>query len=209
MKLDLAGQRFGKLTVLREDGKLGKCTAWLCKCDCGKEKRIRTNSLTSGVTKSCGMHQREHLENRKYKYPPDVRIRRLRNIWYGMLKRCNKTNHKEYKYYGGRGITVCENWNDYVVFARWALSNGYSNDLTIDRIDNDGNYEPSNCRWVTIQEQLRNRSNNRHETINGVTKTVAEWSRDYGVEKNTVYRRLDRGMSIVEALTKRSRVRNG
>lgn len=202
MKYDLTGQRFGRLIVVRKGENKGKYTTWVCKCDCGNVKCIRTDSLRSGVTVSCGNHQYEHFKNRKYKYPVDVRNKRLRNIWHGMLNRCNNEEHKAYKSYGGRGIKVCQDWNNYVSFARWALNNGYSNELTLDRIDNNGNYEPSNCKWSSIQEQHNNRQNSRHETINGITKTVSEWAKEYGLYANTVYRRLDRGISIEDALKK-------
>lgn len=202
MKLNLMGQQFGRLTVIGKGDNKGKYTTWLCKCDCGNIKCIRTDQLRSGSVVSCGKHQYEHLKNRKYKYPIDVRNRRIRNIWHGMLNRCNDKNNKEYKNYGGRGIIVCEEWYDYVSFARWALNNGYSCNLTIDRIDNNGNYEPSNCKWSTIHEQHNNRQNSRYETINGITKTVSEWAKEYGLYANTVYRRLDRGIDIKNALKK-------
>lgn len=202
MKLDLTGQRFGKLTVIERGENKGKYTTWICKCDCGNIKRIRTDALRSGVTVSCGKHQLDHLKNRQYKYPQDVRNRRIRNVWHGMMRRCNDEKDRSFKNYGGRGIKVCEEWNDYVSFARWAMRNGYSRNLTLDRIDNDGNYEPSNCKWSTQHEQRCNKQNSRRETINGITKTVSEWAKEYGVHPNTVYRRLDRGISINNALRK-------
>ena len=142
------------------------------------------------------------------RYPEDVRIRRLRYIWHGMLRRCNDPRHKGYHLYGGRGITVCEEWKDYVAFARWSLKNGYADNLSIDRINNDGNYEPSNCRWITPKEQLYNKRTSRFATINGVTKTITEWSEEYGQDPNTIFTRIGKGMALEEALTKRTH-RNG
>lgn len=208
MKLNLIGQRFGRWTVIEPAENKNGLTMWLCRCDCGTEKTVRTSHLKSGRSKSCGCHQYDHLRNKPGNYPEEVRIKRLYRIWKNILRRCQSNNYPGYKNYGGRGIIVCEDWNDYVLFARWALDHGYSKDLTIDRIDINGNYTPDNCRWVTMLEQSHNKRNNRLETINGVTKTVAEWSREYDIESNTLLRRLNKGMSITEAISKKTHCRN-
>lgn len=202
MKFDLTGKRFGRLTVVRKTKNRNGLTMWLCKCDCGTEKEVRTTHLRSGASKSCGCHQYDHLKTRERNYPENIRIRRLYYIWRNMLNRCKDKNNIGYKNYGGRGISVCEEWYNYIQFANWALNNGYKDNLTIDRINNNGNYEPSNCKWSTIQEQHNNRRNSRLETINGKTKTVAEWAKEYGLYAKTVYRRLDRGIDIIDALKK-------
>ncbi len=203
MKLDLTGQRFGRLTVIEERPATTKYKIeWLCKCDCGNYKIVKTTNLRRGATKSCGCLHDETVKNQAQMYPKDVRIKRLRHIWHGMIRRCNDKSQKYYYRYGGRGIKVCDEWNDYVVFARWALSNGYADELKIDRIDNDGNYEPGNCRWITEKEQHRNTSRNRYETINGVTKTIVEWAEEYNIRPKLLRNRLSQGMNIVEALTK-------
>ena len=142
------------------------------------------------------------------RYPKDVQIRRLRYIWHGMIRRCNDQKHKGYEGYGGRGISVCNEWHEYVTFARWAIQNGYADNLSIDRINNDGNYEPSNCRWITSKEQLYNKRTSRFATIKGETKTITEWAEEYGQDPNTVFTRIGKGMDIEEALTKRTH-RNG
>lgn len=132
-----------------------------------------------------------------------LRDKRLWNIWHNMIQRCSNKNHGSYKNYGGRGISVCHEWNDYELFAMWAFESGYADNLTIDRIDNNGNYEPSNCRWATMKEQICHRRNSRNITINGITKTLKEWAIEYGINPKTVYYRVNRGMDAVEALTKR------
>ena len=205
MKLDLTGQRFGKLIVVKEDGKIGEYTAWLCKCDCGKMKRVRINALRSGSTKSCGCGVGEMARKRTIKY--SVRNNKLYHVWYGMVDRCKNPKHKFYHRYGGRGICVCDEWIDYDMFATWALANGYKEGLSIDRINNDGNYEPSNCRWATTKEQHNNTSQCSFKTINGITKSVSEWAEEYGIRHGLVLHRLSRGMSIEDALTTESKYR--
>lgn len=122
----------------------------------------------------------------------DLRIKRLMNIWRMMINRCEKATNKRYSNYGGRGIKVCPEWHDYYTFAKWALANGYDDCLTIDRADNDGNYEPGNCRWATLKEQANNRQSSRKITYKGETKTVAEWAEHYGIIKSTMYDRVHR-----------------
>lgn len=209
MKLDLTGQRYGRLTVIKEEGSTPNRISWLCKCDCGNYKIVKTINLRRGATKSCGCYRSEYVKNQKQMYPRDVRIRRLRYIWHGMKRRCEDPKHKGYESYGGRGITVCNEWRDYVTFARWAISHGYDDGLTIDRINNDGNYEPNNCRWVTIKEQLRNTRRNHLGTINGTTKTVTECAEEYGLDPNTVLTRMSKGMSLQESLLKKTHRHGG
>ena len=204
-KLDLVGQRFGNWTVIGQAESKKRLTIWLCQCDCGTRRNVRTTHLRDGRSKSCGCTQYDHLRNRDRNFPKDIRIRRLYTTWRNMHARCEDTKNISFKNYGGRGITVCDEWNDYTSFAKWAINNGYSNTLTIDRIDSNGKYEPSNCRWIPLQEQCRNKRTSRLATINGITKTVGEWAREYNVVPNTVYRRLNNGMSIIDALKKKER----
>lgn len=187
-RIDLTGQKFGRLTVIEYVGKdRTNNTKWRCACDCGKEKVILGKNIRYGKTKSCGCYNREKNTGIKHGQSRT----RLYHIWRGMLVRCYNPNDSGYKYYGGRGITMCDEWkNDVNAFSKWAMSNGYRDDLTIDRIDVNGNYEPSNCRWATIKEQENNRRNNHFVTYKGETHTIAEWSEIIGMNHQTLYNRL-------------------
>lgn len=151
------GMQFGRLKVLgySQADKNGNAI-WLCRCDCGKETLARGDCLKSGKTRSCGC-LRDDIQKKK-KTTHGLCRSRLARIWYGMKKRCLCPTSSVYKNYGGRGIAICEEWrNSFPAFYEWAMANGYRNDLSIDRVNNDGNYEPSNCRWATAKEQNNNR----------------------------------------------------
>jgi hypothetical protein len=127
---------------------------------------------------------------------------RLYRIWANMLNRCSKPSATCYNDYGGRGIRVCDEWKNYILFRKWALSSGYADNLTIDRMNNDGNYEPSNCRWATKLEQASNKRNNRNITFNGTTQTLTQWANEYNINKYTLLSRIDKlGWSIGKAFT--------
>ena len=126
---------------------------------------------------------------------------RLHKIWESMHERCYNKNHKYFGNYGGRGIYVCGEWSDYIHFRDWALNNGYAEDLTIDRKDVNGNYTPSNCRWITMKEQQNNKRTNRCISMNGETHTMSEWSEIIGIKKTTLKERLNSGWSVEKSLT--------
>ena len=171
---DLTGRKFGRLTAIKIDPKRSKGDGayWECLCDCGGKTTVIASSLKSGNTRSCGCLHREQLNNidrsaishKKHgAFIKQKQVERLYSVWKGMKARCYQKNHSAYKYYGGRGIEVCEEWkNDYAAFRSWAMNNGYKpngdvGECTIDRIDNNGNYEPNNCRFVPMSVQNTNK----------------------------------------------------
>lgn len=204
-KNDLTGKRFGKLVVECRAGKDSSGhSAWRCKCDCGNTKVARGSHLKAGDIQSCGCIVAEQLRGRSTKH--GLEHTRLYRIWRGIMARCYNPESNRYHRYGGRGITVCEEWkNDVKAFFDWAVANGYRDDLTIDRKDNDGPYSPDNCRWATQKEQLNHTSRNRNVTINGVTKTVTQWAEINGISIGTVWTRLRRGWDDEKAVTYQSR----
>lgn len=159
---DLTGQRFRRLLVIEDSGKRNKWgkAMWRCKCDCGNMVTIYSGSLSSGHTKSCGCLNREMASircrarnnNLKHGDARQGRITKLYGVWTGMKERCSNSLGWAYKYYGGKGISICDEWKEYTPFKIWALNNGYDIGLTIDRIDNNDNYRPGNCQWITQAE---------------------------------------------------------
>ena len=173
---DLTGQKFGKLTAV-SFSHVDKYThrMWLCECECGNFITTRAYDLKRGKVKSCG------CSRIKYK---GIENKRIISILQGIKKRCLNKNCKDYANYGGRGIKIYQEWIDNpITFYNWAMANGYQDDLTIDRIDVNGNYEPSNCRWANKKQQANNRRNNRFITYKGETHSVSEWLRILGLLK--------------------------
>lgn len=202
--MDLTGQHFGRLTVIEQYGftKHGNAT-WLCRCDCGNTKVVVAGEIRRGNVKSCGCYARELSRKRAKKHGGSGT--RLYRAWKNMLHRCFDETDKRFSRYGERGITVCQEWlgeNGYNNFRSWALSNGYADNLTIDRIDNDGIYSPDNCRWVTVEEQANNRSNNHRITYQNKTQTLAQWADEVGIAQDTIrYRISHYNWSVEKALT--------
>lgn len=206
-KIDLTGQSFGRLTVVGEykGEKKYAGSKWICKCICGNTAIIARSSLVGGRTKSCGClndevrrkpKEKERKRSEKYK--------KIENRYYGIKRRCYSEKDKWYHNYGGRGIRMCDEWigeDGFMNFYNWAINNGYNDFLTIDRIDNNGNYSPENCRWVTVKQQSNNRRTNRIVEYKGESHTVSEWSEITGIKERTLLNRLDR-WSVQEALEK-------
>lgn len=156
-KIDLTGERFGRLTAIEEAPKVvygkGTKTRWYCRCDCGRTTIATSNNLREGRIISCGCAKKDNAHKTH-----GLSNSRLFSIWENMKARCKYSSVECFKHYGGRGITVCPEWDDsFINFYNWAVQNGYDDKLTIDRIDVNGNYEPSNCRWITMKEQSVNR----------------------------------------------------
>ena len=204
---DLTGQRFGELVVIeRATTAKGRQTRWFCRCDCGKETIVYAGNLTRGSTKSCGC-TRAKKAGQKLATHRETKTR-LYQIWYNMITRCYNPNSSHYEHYGARGITVCDNWRKYENFRSWALDSGYQDDLTIERIEVNGNYEPSNCKWATRKQQANNKRTSRYIEFNGERRTVAEWADSMGMDKRVLWDRLFvQNWSVERALTTPLRIR--
>lgn len=206
--VDLTGQHFGRWTVIERaenrTTKSGTRVMWRCLCECGKESVVSTWNLKRGKSISCGCFHREVSSDimREVGTTHGGSKTRLFRIWTGIKTRCFNENDPAYKRYGGRGITMCDEWkNDFAKFRDWALSNGYTDELTCDRIDNDKGYSPDNCRWVTMKIQRRNTRRNRFLTINGETLTVSDWAERNGLDKDLILGRLKQGWTTEEAVS--------
>jgi len=201
---DISGQKIGKLTVIKRvpPPKPSKKTFWLCRCDCGNEKIVRADCLDETKTRSCGCVKRQQDRiNLTANHSHKMAGTHLYQIYYGMRNRCCKSTNKRYAQYGGRGIKVCEEWmQGFILFMTWALASGYKEGLSIDRIDNNGNYEPSNCRWVNNQIQCNNRRTTHLLTLDGKTQSMLQWCEELGIKYSTLKRRLARGLSTEQAL---------
>lgn len=206
--IDLTGQKYGRLTAIEVDTTKHKAiTYWICECECGKRKSVSTGNLRSGAVLSCGCLQKEKAIQAKTKHGNlhhEGKEPRLYRIWKCIRNRCYGANSQRdcYKNYAGRGISMCEEWDDFTAFEKWALENGYADNLSIDRIDVNGDYEPSNCRWADTKTQANNTRRNVRITYNGETHTFAEWGRIVGIKSSIIRSRIvERGWSVEEALT--------
>lgn len=185
---DLIGKKFGRLTVLENTKKVDKDnrTIYKCQCDCGNIVEIIGKRIKSGETKSCGCAQRESVIKRNYKH--GLSDTRICSIWRDIRRRCNdKTRERYYKHYGARGIKVCDEWDNpddgFMNFYNWSMANGYKDDLTIERIDVNGNYCPENCKWIPLKEQAWNKTTTI-KTIDGYP--VAKWAFEHGLDVRKV-----------------------
>ncbi len=185
--IDLTGERFGKLKVLSFAYKKGTRTYWKCKCDCGGERIVSNDHLKRGDVIDCGCYKKHISHSTKH----GMCKTRIYRIWTLMKYRCFNPNRPEYKSYGGRGITVCDEWLDFAKFMKWSLENGYTDDLTLDRIDTNGNYCPENCRWTTNDVQANNKRTCRYITYNGQTKTITQWAKSNNLPYYILKKRID------------------
>lgn len=200
-KIPMLGETFGRLTVVAESGKIdGQCT-WTCKCECGKVTQpIRGYDLRSGRQTSCGCKKLDGRNSTLYRHGGSGT--KLYEVFKTMHRRCEAKTSNRYSYYGERGISVCPEWADFATFREWAYCNGFEEGLTLDRIDNNGNYEPSNCRWVTMKEQSNNRRNSILIEVDGQALTISQWSDLTGIPYETIYCRYRRGLTGRDVITK-------
>lgn len=205
---DLTGKKFGKLEVIDLNGTVKGRRRWNCICDCGNKRIVFTASLNAGLIyqcEECGRKSKSENAIKVSKSKPGYSKTQLYMYWLSMRQRCFYPKTNGYKNYGGRGITVCEEWrNNFENFRNWALSNGYKVGLTLDRIDPNDDYCPDNCRWATIKEQSNNKRNNHVLELNGEKHTISEWSEITGINKNTILSRVVKyGWSAERALTEK------
>lgn len=202
MVKDLTGQQFDRLYVKRRSEQRSKegRVMWVCSCSCGNIVLVDTKSLTTRNTKSCGCYSKEVHSRILTKH--GASRSKLYFVWNDMKSRCTDVNAVPYRDYGGRGIIVCNEWmTSFESFQQWALSNGYRQGLTLDRIDVNKGYNPENCRWVTMKVQCNNKRNNRFISYNNETRTISEWSEIAGINKAVIRYRLNSGWDVKDALT--------
>ena len=192
--MDLTNRKFGRLTVVAQHSEdtQGR-TKWLCMCECGNTCVVRFENLTRGHTRSCGCLKKDALlKHGDYKS-------RLYHLWAGMKNRCFNSRDPHYPNYGGRGVTIWDEWvTNYISFREWALSSGYSDHLTIERKDVNGNYSPENCTWIPKGEQVLNRRNTIYIEHNGVVRSLIDWAKELGIGYKTAYSRYKRNNLFLE-----------
>lgn len=206
--MDLTGQRFGRLVALKYEGRTKSYQSrWLVLCDCGNQTIVLAGALKSKKTQSCGCLQRERTSKAKTTHglyhDQNRRRSKLNRVWCTMKERCQNPNSKSFKDYGGRGITICDEWQKYQPFFVWAMLHGYQEGLQIERMNNDGNYEPDNCRWATKKEQGKNKRNNITISFNGKTQILREWADELQVDRRLLEARVKRGWPPERILTVR------
>lgn len=191
-KRNIIGEKFGKLTVLEYVYTKKTVRYYLCQCECGNICIKPSYRLIGNRVKSCGC-----LYRKSYGISQD---NKLYNIWNHTKQKCLYKNNASYKYFGAIGIKLCKEWHDFKNFYDWAISNGYKSGLTLDRININKDYEPKNCKWVTIKERHNNRKDNNYVTYNGITLTLSQWAEKLGLSYFTLKQRLSYGWSIQRTL---------
>ena len=196
---DVIGKKYGRLTIIDLVWENHRCWS-ICNCDCGKQVKVRHYAIVNGSTKSCGCYKREVLKD--LLSTCSSKDPRLYTVWKSMKQRCTNPNSPHYKNYGMRGIHICKEWNNYEHFYEWAISHGYKKGLTIERIDNDGDYCPENCCWADRKTQVNNRRNTVFYTMNNQTKPLSKWCDEYGMKYSLVRQRVyNMGWELEKALT--------
>ncbi len=212
--MDLTGQRYGMLVVIKkcEDYRVyssgRKTIQWLCKCDCGNYKKVAALHLRNGDIVSCGCYGYKQRKEAVSKPKHGFSRTRIYHLYQNMKYRCQSSTSTVYDDYGGRGIEVCDEWSGkegFTNFYNWAIKNGYDDKLSIDRIDVNGNYSPDNCRWADTEIQCNNTRKSVKLTYKGKTMTAAQWGRELGLDRHTIYWRIKKGLPIEEVLGPRTR----
>lgn len=200
-------KRYGLLTITEDVGIINSYRRVIAKCDCGNAKQYRLADIQHGRSTNCGCIRKAHLHIRNTKHG-ESRTKLYRR-WKGIIERCTYKGHFAYDRYGGRGISVCKEWlDDFLAFKEWALNNGYQGAGEVDRINNNGNYEPVNCRIVTRKQNCRNKGSNHYVTMNGETKCISEWAEQYDITADLLYHRINNmGWPIEKALSVKPKYR--
>lgn len=192
---DFTNQKINMLTAIKKIESKNNRTYWLCKCDCGKEIEVMTQDLIYKTKYSCGC-VRKKKKNNYHKY--DFKVKRLYNIWCEMKHRCYRKENNDYKYYGEKGIKLCEEWkNNFLEFQNWSLNNGYQDNLTIDRINSNDNYCPNNCRWITLKENSLNRKGIIKINYNGKNMCLKDFCKEKNISYNTAIKKYKKGINIL------------
>ena len=200
---DHSGRKIGRLTAIAPVSRHSRNIYWLCRCDCGTEKTISAHSFVHGKTMACGCLRLERVKEANSTH--GASLTPTHKIWLGINRRCRNVNDRSYPKYGGRGITICERWNDFSNFLA-DMGERPGPKYSIDRIDNNGPYSPENCRWATNTQQVRNRRNTLMQEYNGTVKPLAKWADELGIKYQTLFQRIHvLGWPIDRAMTEKVR----
>lgn len=194
---NIQGQKFNMLTVISQTNeRIDRKVVWLCKCDCGNYTKAIAKDLISNNKKSCGC-----LKYATHNMTHGLSKTRIYKIWLGIKKRCYNPTSGSYKHYGKRGIIMCDEWkNDFMAFYNWAMTNGYTDKLSIERNNVNGNYEPSNCCWIALAKQSCNTRKTRYVTYNGETKSLSTFCKELNISRTAVIQRVKRGDTYEQAI---------